>query len=254
MKYKIALIVVAVVGFFGCLGLQIFLFHNIDGLFINLAAAFLQILIAVFLVDYLLRADDRAKWAGFEQRVQQRIISLSNFILLEVRSILGINLDHSAIQGLPSLDSKEVNQLMKNNMLQQKNQFKKLLRQFSRDDWAQFSSGMRQISNEVENTMLLYTPKLSPVQLELLSEIKEEIALIVLFPQAFPDAMDSIRQGIDGKTNNSDDRPEGTQHKAASSKTSKHRQNTMLDQLCESTAEKLDKLVQLSVDLVNSAQ
>ena len=245
MKYKIALIAVAIVGFFGCLGLQVFLFHSIDGLFINLAAAFLQILIAVFLVDYLLRADDRAQWAGFEQRVQKRLISLSNFILLEVRSILGIALDHSAIQGLPSLDSKEVNQLMTDGMLQHTKEFKQQLRAFNRDDWAQLSAGMRQISNEVENTMLLYAPKLSPLQLELLSEIKEEIALIVLFPQAFPDAMDSIRQGI----GNSASTPDSS---TANTAVNHQAQGDMLDLLCTNTAEKLSRLVRLSADLVDS--
>ncbi|MCL2605930.1 MAG: hypothetical protein FWD93_01435 [Coriobacteriia bacterium] len=231
MRYKIVLIVVAIVGFFVCLTLHFYFFHDIDGLLINLAAVFLQILIAILLVDYLLDRDERVRWKGFEEKVQKKIIALANFTILEIRGMLGITFDQGTVTNIPALDSLEINKAIYSEIHGKGQDFTALMHDFTPEQWASLVKGLRLISSEVERTMLLYFSRLNPKQLELLSEMKEKIDLIILFPEVFPDIVGNLRQDT---------------------VTEKPNSPLIKEQIVQRTADRMRELLALSAELVKT--
>jgi len=194
MKYKLTLVVVALMGFSTFLFLQFYFYRDINGLFINLAAVFLQILIAILLVDYLVERNERAQWKGFEEKLRRRIISLSNFTILEIRGVLGISLNPDTAAGIPDLNSLKVSEALHADTRDKDDDFAIYLQNFSSEQWRSLIKGMRLISSEAERTLLQYFPKLRPRQLELLSEIQEHADLVVLFPEVFPIITKSLKR------------------------------------------------------------
>jgi len=228
MKYKMTLIIVALVGFCTFMGLHLYFYWNLDGLYLNLAAVFLQILIAVLLVDYLLDRNEKAQWKGFEARMQRKVVFLANFTLLEIRSVLGMQFSHETTTDLSALDSLRINQRIYTQMKGCEDEFATILQGFSHEQWTVLIKGMRLISSEIDRTMLLYFSKFEPRQLELLSELQERIDLVVLFPEVFPNTIESFRSDSTADT------------------------SSTKEQIVQEASEKIKDIIKLTAELVDT--
>ncbi|MCL2438149.1 MAG: hypothetical protein FWE48_01480 [Coriobacteriia bacterium] len=231
MKYKLVLIISALSGFSISLCMHFYFYRNIDGLFINLAAVFLQILIALFLVDYLLDRNERAQWKGFEEKMRRKIVSLSNFTLLEIRGVLGMRLDQKSAARISEISSLKVNEKLYADTRSKEDDFAAYLQAFSSDQWRELNRGVRLISSEAERVLVQYFSKLTPRQLELLSEIQEHADLIVLFPEIFPNFAGDLKRDIAAGEANS---------------------IALKEQLVQRTAERMKQLVELTNELIKT--
>jgi hypothetical protein len=83
-----------------------------QGLFINLAATFIGILITVFYVDLILRKHEETRWSNVKARVHGRIERMANLSVSAFRSAYGLDTDIFGKSFLETDDRTEIRSMI----------------------------------------------------------------------------------------------------------------------------------------------
>jgi hypothetical protein len=161
-----------------------------DGFFLNLATELVGILVTVLYVDWVLSKHDKLSKHPTELRVNNRILTFINEVVLHIRTGLSISADvfdqNAMVKGNPVDLSHEVmrvaDQVIKPNLLRH-------VRELDQIGWQRL---LRSISSADESSRELvrtFQMHMSAEQLPLLIDIQNALFQCAIFPSTFPDVL-----------------------------------------------------------------
>lgn len=161
-----------------------------QGLFINLAATFIGILITVFYVDLILRKHEEARWSNVKIRARERIERMANLTISAFRSAYDLGTDIFGESFFETDDRTEIRSMIAHaaeNVLIPMTPTR--LNEVNQAEWkkvAQLLNAVVQLGDELIN---LFGDKIEPEIFSLMVEIQNKaegmLASYSVVPEAF---------------------------------------------------------------------
>jgi hypothetical protein len=171
-------------------GLAIFIHTKwaADGFFLNLSAGLIGILITVSYVDWILRRNERQKWALTDVRIASRLRILLNGTLSGIRGGLGFGpeiFDESVLStGDPIAIHSEIIRIGQHVISPTA---KQRIRKLDPRGWKLLAAHLQNAHNGAVSFLNAFQARLSPDQITRLLDLQESLANSLTFYSVFPD-------------------------------------------------------------------